>query len=118
MSITKVVHDTKNMVIRRATWGGSQNFLGARWVEGLVPISPAPVRERIALRLLSLSPHYFYSSDIDAEAERNRRSRQALSDALLVPHLSAATRVLDYGCGPGYLAYAVAPHVAHVDAVD
>jgi SAM-dependent methyltransferase len=76
------------------------------------------MQKHVALRLLSLSPHYFYNRDIRAEAERNRRSRQALADALIVPHLNRATRVIDYGCGPGFMAYAVAGQAGHVDAVD
>jgi SAM-dependent methyltransferase len=118
MSLTKIVRDAGNVTIARATWGGSQNFLGARWVGRLVDRSPAQLRERVALRLLSLSPHYFYARDIRAEAERNRRSRQALVDTLIAPHLIRAARVLDYGCGPGYMACAVAARAEHVDAVD
>jgi len=118
MSITKIARDLGNVAVTRATWGGSQNFLGARWVERLVSGSPAHIREGVALRLLSLSPHYFYDHDIRAEAERNRESRQALMDALIAPHLNEAMRVLDYGCGPGYMAYAVAGKAAYVDAVD
>jgi len=118
MSITKIARDAGNVGIARATWGGSQNFLGARWVERLVSSSPTQIRQGVALRLLSLSPHYFYDRDIRAESERNRRSRQALADALVAPHLNMTTRVLDYGCGPGYMAYAVAAQAAHVEAVD
>jgi cyclopropane fatty-acyl-phospholipid synthase-like methyltransferase len=80
--------------------------------------SPAQLQEHIALRLLSLSPHYFYDRDVRAEGERNRRSRQNLTELLLAPHLNSAMRVLDYGCGPGYMASAVAERVSHVDAVD
>lgn len=118
MSITKMARVAGNVAISRATWGGSQNFLGAPWVGSLVDRSPAHIRERIALRLLSLSPHYFYDRDTRSEAERNRRSRQALADALIAPHLTATARVLDYGCGPGYMAYAVAKRVDHVYAAD
>ena len=35
-----------------------------------------------------------------------------------MPHLTERAHVLDYGCGPGYLAAAVADKAAHVDAVD
>lgn len=118
MSIMKNVRRAGNVAIARATCGGNQNFLGARWVERLVDNSPSQIRERVALRLLSLAPHYFYDHDIYAEAERNRRSRLALMDALLMPHLTQTARVLDYGCGPGYMASAVAGRVEHVDAVD
>jgi SAM-dependent methyltransferase len=118
MSVTKIVRDAGSAALTRATWGGSQNFLGARWVEHLVDSSPVQIRERVALRLLSFSPHYFYNSDLRGESERNRRSRQALVDALVTPHLTKSAHVLDYGCGPGYMASAVAERVDHVDAVD
>jgi SAM-dependent methyltransferase len=72
----------------------------------------------VALRILSLSPHYFYDRNIRGEAERNRRSRRALVDALIAPYLNQSMRVLDYGCGPGYMAYAVAERADHVYAVD
>jgi len=107
-----------DVAIYRATWGGSQNFLGARWVERVVDSSPALVRERVALRFLSFSPHYFFDPDIQGESARNRQSRQILADELIAPYLTSRTRVLDYGCGPGYLAVAVAEKAAHVDAVD
>lgn len=116
--MAKMAHDVRSIVISRAAWGGSQNFLGARWVECLVNFSPNRYREEVALRCLSLSPHYFYDRDIQAEAERNRRSRAALADIVIAPYLSAGSRVLDYGCGPGYLARAVAGRAAHVTAVD
>jgi SAM-dependent methyltransferase len=118
MPMMKIVRDARNVLIARAASGGSQNFLGARWVEHLVGTSPATSRERVALRLLSLSPHYFYDRDICSEAERNRRSRAALVDVLIKPHLTQRARVLDYGCGPGYMAHAVAEEAYHVDAVD
>ena len=114
----KLARGAANLMIYRATWGGSQNFLGARWVERVVDSSPARVRESVALRFLSLSPHYFYDPDIRGEDTRNRRSRQILADELIAPYLTTRTRLLDYGCGPGYLAAAVAEKAAHVDAVD
>jgi SAM-dependent methyltransferase len=118
MLMSKLARDAGNVLIYRVTWGGSQNFLGARWVERVVRSCPASVRERVALRFLSLSPHYFYDRDIQREDARNRRSRQILADELIAPHLTSRSRVLDYGCGPGYLAAAVAEKAAHVDAVD
>jgi SAM-dependent methyltransferase len=115
---TRMTRVAGRTVASRAAWGGSQNFLGARWVEYLVDNSPISVRERVAMRLLSLSPHYFYDRDIRAEAERNRLSRIAIADALIAPHLTREMRVLDYGCGPGYMAHAVAGRARSVDAVD
>src|SRR5579875_543867 len=87
MPLRKLARDAGNVMIYRATWGGSQNFLGARWVERLVDNSPAPVRERVAMRFLSLSPHYFYDRDIGQEDERYRRTRQILADELIAPYL-------------------------------
>jgi 2-polyprenyl-3-methyl-5-hydroxy-6-metoxy-1,4-benzoquinol methylase len=118
MSATKLARDAGSVLISRATWGGSQNFLGARWVERVIDSAPARSRERVALRFLALSPHYFYAPDVRAEDARNRRSRQVLAQTLVAPYLTPAARVLDYGCGPGYLAAAVAEQAAHVDAVD
>jgi cyclopropane fatty-acyl-phospholipid synthase-like methyltransferase len=115
MSIVKAI---RGVAMARATWGESQNFLGARWVEKVVSKSPARMRESVALRALSFSPHYFYGRDLRVEAQRNRDTRRALAACLLEPHLSKTSRVVDYGCGPGYMAYAVADKVDHIFAVD
>ena len=100
------------------TSGGSQNFLGARWVPALLRLTPSRIRTHIALLLLSLSPHYFFTRDRRAEAERNRKSREALVWDLLDPFLDRNTVALDYGCGPGYMAAAVARRIRHLEAVD
>jgi len=118
MSMSKLARIASDVLISRATWGGSQNFLGARWVEWVVANAPEAARERVALRFLSLSPHYFYDRDLAAESARNRRSRQILADELIAPCLTPGARVLDYGCGPGYLAAAVALLAGRVYAVD
>jgi SAM-dependent methyltransferase len=116
--MNRLARIASDVLISRATWGGSQNFLGARWVEWMVSHAPEAARERVALRFLSLSPHYFYDRDLAAEADMNRWSRQILADELIAPLLTPGARVLDYGCGPGYLAAAVARRAGHVDAVD
>jgi SAM-dependent methyltransferase len=118
MSVKRAARTAGTLAVRRATSGAQQNFLGAPWVARLVSTVPERARERTALRLLSLSPHYFYDRDVRAEAERNRRSRQAIAEALIAPHLAPRATVIDYGCGPGYMARAVAGMAAHVDAVD
>ena len=118
MSMSKLARAASDAAISRVTWGGSQNFLGARWVGWAVAHVPPPARQQVALRFLSLSPHYFYGRDLAAEAARNRQSRQLIADNLIVPHLTPGARVLDYGCGPGYLAAAVAPQAGQVHAVD
>ncbi len=97
--------------------GGSQNFLGARWVAPIVHHTPPRLQQNVALKLLALSPHYFYSEP-EAEVDRNRRSRSELVDDLLAPYLEPGMRIIDYGCGPGFFASAVAPRVAAVEAVD
>jgi SAM-dependent methyltransferase len=118
VTLTKRMREVGHVGIIRAASGGGQNFLGAPWVAPLVQGVPRRARERVALRMLALSPHYFYDRDLRAESERNWRSRQALAQSLIAPHVSDAAAVIDYGCGPGYLARAVAGLVGHVTAVD
>jgi 2-polyprenyl-3-methyl-5-hydroxy-6-metoxy-1,4-benzoquinol methylase len=118
MPMRRLARIAAGMLISRATWGGSQNFLGARWVEWIVSHAPQAARERVALRFLSFSPHYFFDRDLATEADRNRWSRQILADEVIAPHLAPGARVVDYGCGPGYLAAAVARRGAQVDAID
>lgn len=101
-----------------ATSGGYQNALGARWIGPVLRALPERRRQAFALWILALSPHYFFTSDHAAEAQRNRDSRAKLTDDLLRPYLSAGMRVIDYGCGPGYMAAAVANYVDTVEAVD
>jgi len=101
-----------------ATSGGSQNFLGAPWVPLLLRSTPKPFRTKTALWLLSLSPHYFFSSDRLAEHDRLRRSRERLVQDLLAPYVGGHNVVLDYGCGPGYMAVALARRAQMVEGVD
>ena len=84
-SATKIARDAGSVLICRATWGGSQNFLGARWVERVIDGAPARSCEAVALRFLALSPHYSYAPDVRAEHARNRRCRQILADTLVAP---------------------------------
>jgi SAM-dependent methyltransferase len=116
--MSKLTRIASDVLISRATWGGSQNFLGARWVERVIAHAPPAARKRVALRFLSLSPHYFYDPDLAAEDTRNRRSRQILADELIAPYLTPGAHVLDYGCGPGYLAAAVGRLAGRVHGVD
>jgi len=46
------------------------------------------------------------------------KSREDIFDRLLSPKLEPSFTVLDYGCGPGYLAKAVSPNVKRIYAVD
>jgi len=91
---------------------GARNLLGARWVPALLAVIPAQHRRQVALRLLALSPHYVQPD------ERDRRNRKILADDMLGRYLQPDDDVLDVGCGPGYLAAAIAPRVHAVTAVD
>lgn len=107
-----------------------QAFIGARWVVLLLRITPRFLREGMALRILSLSPHYFYRTVrpedkklthgewLEAERARNHSSRETICDQILLPSLKPDDRVLDIGCGPGFLARAVSRHVNLVYACD
>lgn len=82
------------------------------------------------MRIVSLSPHYLFDRAdpayrgmthdryLRAAFLRLMTSREAIYRHALEPHLHEDFTVLDYGCGPGCLAKAVAPHVRAVYAVD
>jgi SAM-dependent methyltransferase len=104
-----------------------QNFLGARWVARAVDLAPRFLREDIALWMLSISPHYFYRSNnpdapfrefVRSERDRNRESRRIIVQNVLRPHFSPTDTVLDYGCGPGFMALASSRFVGHVIGCD
>lgn len=117
------------------TWAAAsgrspQAFLDAAWVRSLLDRLPAARRRRWALRLLSLSPHYFFRQDggpgdllsfdrsLENEFERNVSSRRKICEQLLGRHLTGDSVIVDYGCGPGFLAKAMAPRVGRVYACD
>jgi SAM-dependent methyltransferase len=107
-----------------------QNFLGAPWIQTFLRSVPASKKRLWALRILSLSPHYFINQENiglsetkDSEFLENisgaiTRSREDIVDRLFKSELDASFTVMDYGCGPGYLAKAVAPFVTKVYGVD
>jgi ubiquinone/menaquinone biosynthesis C-methylase UbiE len=107
---------------------GSQNFLGYRWIGTLLSAVPDNLRRPLALRFLCLSPHYFYRTPANAglnhvdflefEFRRNRSSREAVIQDLVLNYFRPGQTVLDYGCGPGFLARAAAPHVSKLYACD
>jgi SAM-dependent methyltransferase len=114
-----------------ATLGrGEQNFLGARWVLAVLKNAPVAKRREYALKILSLSPHYFFDSDQPKynglskkeyfeEAFRiGREGRQRIHDEILKDRMSTQDIVIDYGCGPGFLARVLAQHVKKVYAFD
>ena len=105
-----------------------QSFLDARWIAALLRRAPSRVRRRLALSILSLSPHYFYREPAyeglshadftEREFERNLASRARLGRLILGPYLQPHHLVLDYGCGPGFLVRHVAGLVHTVYGVD
>ncbi len=114
-----------------ATLGSSpQSFLGARWVRGLLNRVPESRKRFWALRLLALSPHYFFHADepgyrelpeaeyLEAEYKTSFESRKEIFDRVLAERLSENDTVIDYGCGPGFLAKIVSQRVRKVFAFD
>jgi SAM-dependent methyltransferase len=113
-----------------ASGGRSQVFLGAKWIPRILDRAPAKTKRKWALRILSLSPHYFFDGDnpkyakmpyseyLEEAFEVNARSRVPLFEQMLQTEVGRGDTVLDYGCGPGFLAKVVAPHVKTLYAVD
>jgi SAM-dependent methyltransferase len=107
-----------------------QSFLGAKWLRRLLDRAPKDKKRVWALRLLSLSPHYFINPGDpqfegltgDAYLEKafqvGVESRAHIYDLLVKPHLEPNDIVMDYGCGPGFLSRAIAPNAKHVYACD
>ena len=107
-----------------------QAFLDHHWIDWLLRLAPARRRRSLALRILSLSPHYFiyqwerYPDEwtrvriLEAESARNRRSRSQIAAQILAPIIAEDAAVLDFGCGPGYLAGQVGELAREVVAVD
>jgi len=112
-----MMRDIKAIARSVLTSSGSQNFLGAGWIPAALKAAPRKLQPWFALRLLSISPHYFYGPP-EIEAERNRKSREQIARDVIAQFVTPSSIVLDYGCGPGYLAKAVAPMARWVDAVD
>ena len=105
-----------------------QSFLDASWIAALLRRAPAHSTRRLALTILSWSPHYFYrraeheglshAEFIEREFVRNRVTREKIGELILGPHLQPHQVVLDYGCGPGFLVRYVAGRVTTVCGVD
>jgi SAM-dependent methyltransferase len=94
------------------------NYLGGRWVESLLRICPAARRPRLALRLLALSPHYFYAPNRLKEDERLRATRRLIAEEVVGRFPAACGHILDIGCGPGYLTSALAGRAHQVTGLD
>ncbi|NNC99710.1 MAG: class I SAM-dependent methyltransferase [Gammaproteobacteria bacterium] len=117
----------KSMVLKGKE---NQSFVGAPWVAALLRATPRKFKRTLSLAVLSQSPHYFYRhlSDthqnmrfrqfLESEFNRNRESRSKIMKLILAPYLNPESVVVDYGCGPGFLANAVSSRVRQVLAVD
>lgn len=107
-----------------------QSFIGAWWLVTLLRNAPTYFKRSLALNVLGLSPHYFFpqfdsaysnlthKQFLEAEFERNRGGRERIFREILREFISNNDTVLDYGCGPGFLARAVSPHVQQIYALD
>lgn len=124
-----------NKFLNIVKWGATlgkepQNFLGASWIQTALRRIPSSKKRIWALRILSLSPHYFINTDqpefegmnndqyLETAFQIATDSRHKIYEHILKPYLSEDFAVLDYGCGPGFLAKAVAAHVRSVHALD
>ncbi|HMS09679.1 MAG TPA: class I SAM-dependent methyltransferase [Pyrinomonadaceae bacterium] len=113
-----------------ALGSGDQNFLGAKWVPGFLRRLKGESQKKWALRLLSMSPHYF----IDGTSTKLRNestdefltrvfdviagTRDEIYEKALSPYLRESDIVIDYGSGPGFVAAAVSPYVMKIFALD
>lgn len=107
-----------------------QNFLGAGWITSFLDRVPQASKRKWALRLLALSPHYFIDGDNpefrgmknDEYLERSFRiianTRDEIYERVLRAYLAPEHSVIDYGCGPGFVAKAVFPYVRSIKALD
>lgn len=107
-----------------------QNFLGARWIPAFLQKVPEKSKRKWALRILNLSPHYFFDGDnpayknmktdqyLETVFQLNAESRREIYQKVLDKHLEKDFTVLEYGCGPGFLAKAVSPFVEKIYACD
>lgn len=107
-----------------------QTFLGAAWIPPFLRRVRQEKKRLWALRILSLSPHYFFNEDdpkyrhmsydefLEAAFQGAVESRQIIFDDILKEYFGKNDAVLDYGCGPGFLARIVAENVRKVFACD
>jgi ubiquinone/menaquinone biosynthesis C-methylase UbiE len=106
-------------------------FLDRFWIAWLFALCPRKRRRDLALHLLSFSPHYWvyqwtgmyppertWEEVLEGEFHRNAASRRELSEKLLSRFFQPHMTVLDFGCGPGFLAKETSRRVARVVASD
>ncbi|HEV7928940.1 MAG TPA: class I SAM-dependent methyltransferase, partial [Nitrosospira sp.] len=109
---------------------GPQTYLSAKWISVFLNRFSERKKRKWALRVLSLSPHYFtYSAHpayrtrrknfyLEREFEETIDSRQKIYDLILKGYLDKEMVVLDYGCGPGVLARIVSDGTKKVYGCD
>ena len=107
-----------------------QNFLGASWIAPLLDRVPKASKRKWALRMLAMSPHYFFDADrsdfqkrrdidaLEASFDEVTHSREVIYERILKRYLNKEDLVLDYGCGPGFMAKAVSAAVGTVTGID
>lgn len=101
-----------------------QTFLDAKWIRLLLKSTPQKYKKTVALNILALSPHYFFGEEKDKksflirEYKRNLRTRQLIFKYIVSDHITPQSVVMDYGCGPGFLAKIVASRTNKVYALD
>lgn len=107
-----------------------QDFLGAKWIRVVLNRVPKKNKRLWALRILSLSPHYFFDPENPKYAGLSHteyletvlasyvESRKAIYDAILSPYLNPGNTVVDYGCGPGFLSKLIAENTSRVYGCD
>jgi SAM-dependent methyltransferase len=120
-----------NIILWYLTQGAQkQSYLGARWILEILKVTPKALKRKIALIILSMSPHYFfryadssydkmsYFKYLESEFIRNKLSRKELFDNVLKQDVDNSKIVMDYGCGAGFMASAAAPYVEKLFAID
>lgn len=120
--LKKLVSGLKLYLIQGKT---SQTFLDAKWIRFLLKSSPKKLKKTVALNVLALSPHYFLGEKAEnkkdfllREYKRNLSSRQLLYQHVVANYISPESVVIDYGCGPGFLAKIVAAKARKLYALD
>ncbi len=122
-------------ILNLAKWSltlgkGNQNFLGASWIPAFLKRVPEKSKRKWALRILNLSPHYFIDGNNPEFADMSTdeylahsfkiitESRNEIYQKVFKSHLDKDDTILEYGCGPGFVAKAISPHVKKIYAVD
>ncbi len=107
-----------------------QNYLGTSWIPPFLRAVRESKKSIWALRILSLSPHYFFDDEnpkykgmsnkeyLEANFEVATASRENIYRKCSPPYLTIDSEVLDYGCGPGFLAKATTSSVKKIYALD